>query len=159
MTPPEYSAPRVVALVDDLMFASRIAGTLGAQGYDVVIAGTVDAVQHAARVRMADGILVSFASPLLDWRGAIQAFRTDTTLRDVPLLAFGPHVDMEARAAAKAAGADRVVTNGAFFARMVAIVGALVSNREAGEPGSTEEDGDDDATTPPFADPPPRNEG
>src|SRR5438270_4605904 len=152
MTPPEYSAPRVVALVDDLMFASRMAGMLGAQGYDVVIGGTVDAVRHGARGRTADGILVSFASPFLDWHGAIQAIRTDAILRDVPLLAFGPHVDREARAAAKAAGANRVVTNGAFFARMVAIVGALVGNREAGEPGSTEEDVDDDATTPPFAD-------
>ena len=40
MTQPEYPTPHIVALVDDLMFASRIAGTLGAAGYDVRIVAT-----------------------------------------------------------------------------------------------------------------------
>jgi DNA-binding response OmpR family regulator len=130
MTQAEYPMPQIVALVDDLMFASRIAGTLGASGYDVRTVATIEELRAAVQERTPDGILVSFASPFLDWRGAIKVIRADARLAETPLLAFGPHVDTEARAAAKDAGADRVVTNGAFFARMAEIVGALVGSRE-----------------------------
>jgi CheY-like chemotaxis protein len=132
----EYPMSQIVALVDDLMFASRIAGTLGASGYDVRIVATVEELWPVVQERTPDSILVSFASPFLDWRGAIQAIRADARLAETPLLAFGPHVDTEARAAAKAVGADRVVTNGAFFARMAAIVGALIGSRGVEESGS-----------------------
>lgn len=138
MTQPECSAPRVVALVDDLLFASRIAATLGAHGYDVRVVGTMAELRAAAGERAPDGIVLSFASPSLDWQGAIRAIRADATLAATPLLAFGPHVETQARAAARAAGADRVVTNGAFFARMAEIVGALIGGREVEQSGSLE---------------------
>lgn len=121
---------RVIALVDDLMFATRIAGTLGTCGYDVQIAADVEQLIALARAERPDGIVVSFASPFLDWRGAIARVRADAALRPMPLLAFGPHVDTAARADAAALGADRVVTNGAFFARMGTIVKALVGRTD-----------------------------
>ena len=65
------------------------------------------------------------ACPSSDWEGAIRAIRAEPALRETPLLAFGPHVDTAGRAAAAAAGATRVVTNGAFFNRMAAIVGEV----------------------------------
>jgi hypothetical protein len=42
-------------------------------------------------------------------------------------------VDTGARAEAAAAGADQVVTNGAFFARMAEIVGTLIRSRRVEE--------------------------
>lgn len=128
--------PRLIALVDDLLFASRIAGTLGARGYHVEIAADAAQLRALARAARPDGIIVSFASPFLDWRGAIGDVRADAALHDVPLLAFGPHVERAARAEARALGADLVATNGAFFARMGPIVDALVSR--AGDPVSEE---------------------
>jgi DNA-binding response OmpR family regulator len=140
MSETEYSRPFIVALVDDLLLASRIEGTLGAHGYDVRIAATVEELRKAARARIPAGIVMSFGSPLLDWRGAIRSIRADAMLAGIPLLAFGPHVDTDARAEATAAGADRVVTNGVFFARMAESIGALVGSRRVGQSGGREAD-------------------
>lgn len=130
MVTPTARAKRVIALVDDLLFATRIAGTLDAHGYRVEIAADADQLIAIAHVERPDAVIVSFASPLLDWRGAIGIVRADPTLHTVPLLAFGPHVDTAARADAATLGADRVATNGAFFARMGTIVDALVGRTD-----------------------------
>lgn len=39
-----------------------------------------------------------------------------------PTLAFGPHVDIEARRAAKAAGVTRIVSNGQFHSDMFVLI-------------------------------------
>lgn len=122
---------RILALVGDLLFASRIEGTLGACGYDVRTASAAVAAD-AAREWEPDGIVVSFGAPAQDWEGAIRAIRAEPSLAETPLLAFGPHVDTAGRAAATAAGATRVVTNGAFFNRMPDMIAALLG-RVGGE--------------------------
>ena len=40
----------------------------------------------------------------------------------VPTLAFGPHVDVESRRAAKAAGVTRIVSNGQFHGDMAGLI-------------------------------------
>jgi CheY-like chemotaxis protein len=118
---------RILALVDDLLFASRIEGSLGAAGYAVRCVPATAEAAIIAREWRPDAVVVSFGAPFRDWEGAIRAIRGDPALRDTPLLAFGPHVDTAGRAAAMGAGATRVVTNGAFFNRMTAVVGELVA--------------------------------
>ncbi len=117
---------KVLVLVDDLLFASRIEGTLGACGYDVRIAPVMMEAAQVAREWDPDGIVVSFGAPFQDWESAIRAFRSDPLSVETPLLAFGPHVDTAGRAAALAAGATHVVTNGAFFNRMPDAIAVLV---------------------------------
>jgi hypothetical protein len=56
-----------------------------------------------------------------------------------PLLGFGPHVDVDGRRAAKAAGLTRIVSNGEFHRDLVALV-ARYAHPPAGE-GWTTEDG------------------
>ena len=40
----------------------------------------------------------------------------------MPTLAFGPHVDVEGRRAAKAAGVTRIVSNGQFHSDMAGLI-------------------------------------
>ncbi len=117
---------KILALVDDLMFASRIEGTLSADGYDVRITPLTTSVATVAREWEPDGIVVSFGALFQDWEGAIRSIRAEPSLAKTPLLAFGPHVDTIGRTAATAAGATRVVTNGAFFNRMPDVIAALL---------------------------------
>lgn len=124
---------RIAAITDDLLFASRIEGTLNALGYVVRTMSATLASVERVREWTPDGIVVSFGAPLSDWEGVVRAIRAEPALRDTPLLAFGPHVDDAGRAAASAAGATRVVTNGAFFNRMAAIVAELVGGRRTGQ--------------------------
>lgn len=117
---------KVLVLVDDLLFASRIEGTLGATGYVIRIAPVTVEAARIAREWEPDGIVVSFGVPFRDWEGAIRAIRSEASFAETPLLAFGPHVDTAGRAMAAAAGATRVVTNGAFFNRMPDVIAALL---------------------------------
>lgn len=118
----------IFALVDDLMLATRIENTLRVSGYTVRIVPTTAELLAAARANVPGVIIVHFGAPFLNWEGAIRAVRDESSLAAVPLLAFGPHVETESRAAARVAGATRVVTNGAFFNGMPRIIAALLSD-------------------------------
>lgn len=130
MTHQKATMKKILALVDDLLFASRIEGTLRVNGYAVRIAPVAAATAAIAREWEPDGIVVSFGAPIQDWEGAIRAIRAEPSLAETPLLAFGPHVDTAGRAAAAMAGATRVVTNGVFFNRMADVIAALVGSSQ-----------------------------
>lgn len=116
----------IIALIGDLMFASRIVGTLETAGVHVRIVSDGAELVASAQKTPPDGIIINFGAPFLDWEGAIRAIRAEPSLHTTPVLAFGPHVDTAGRAAAKAAGATRIVTNGAFMNGMPKIITALV---------------------------------
>lgn len=126
MTKSPQAGQRILVVVDDLLFASRIEAALGAAGYAVRSVPVTAEAATIAREWLPDAVVVSFGVPFHDWEGAIRAIRAEPTLNDTPMLAFGPHVDTAGQAAAVAAGATHVVTNGVFFNRMAAVVEALI---------------------------------
>ena len=96
---------RVVALIDDLLFGSNVAGALRAAGHEVALVGSPE---RAARV--AGGcelLIVDLAGGAIDPAGALDA--VPGTRAGVPSLASYAHVHPEARAAALHAGFRRVV--------------------------------------------------
>ncbi len=111
----------IVVLNRDLFFGVRIGNTLRALGYRVAF--VPDAAAFAARLQgpgpvPALGIVDIAARP--DW-SAIAALAADPAI-PTPILAFGPHKDLEGMRAAKAAGVTRVVSNGDFHRGMVELV-------------------------------------
>ena len=105
------AAPLVLALVPDLMFASRIDGTLRQLGYRVTVVKDAAALHKAARGEGSALVLVDLAARGVDVAAAIAALKADAATRALPVVAFGPHLDEPAREAAAAAGADAVVAN------------------------------------------------
>lgn len=111
------SPPLVHALVDDLFFRAKIEATATAVGVRVAFARTAQEL-----TAWFDGddlptlVLVDLA--LADHEAA----RAIRTLKDRPgppaVVAFGPHQDVDAFAAARAAGADRVLARSALVARL-----------------------------------------
>ena len=119
----------IVVLNRDLMFGVRIGNQLRALGYDVTFAR--DTAEFAARLRTTDpapslGIIDMNAG--VDW-GQVSAVVENPAI-ECPLLAFGPHLDVEGRRAAKAAGVDRLVSNGEFHRDMVRLVGRYARSGE-----------------------------
>ena len=114
----ESSAPQVVALVLDLMFASRVRGV----------------ASDAAVVRSADSLLEAVGPGtrlvLVDLQadGALEAIEG---LSDRPagvrVVAWGPHVMEDTLSAAEAAGADDVMARGAFVKALPRLVAAARS--------------------------------
>lgn len=98
---------QVVALENDLFFAVKIRDTLKQAGYEAHL--TRSAAEF--RERLAEGgyavALINTAARGVDWRSGIAAARE----MGVPVVAYGPHVDLDTQAAARAAGAARVIVN------------------------------------------------
>ncbi len=111
----------IVVLNRDLMFGVRIANQLRAAGYAVTFAQKTS--EFVSRLRQADPKpvlgLVDMNTPV-EWP-LIQALVLDTA-NATPLLGFGPHLDIQGRRAAKAAGLSRIVTNGEFHQDTIAFV-------------------------------------
>jgi len=115
--------PHVIALVDDLMFLSRIREAARATGADVLCArGAADAVAAArAGGRL---VLVDADASRLPWAEALAALRVEPALRALPVVAFVSHVHPERARAATAAGASRVLSRGAFVRELPGLLAA-----------------------------------
>jgi hypothetical protein len=111
-----------VVLNRDLLFGSRIRSALARLGLESRFVATAE--QFAAALSQEPN---SVAIGIIDMNGAISwdaisevQSRGDTGL--VPTLAFGPHVDIEGRRAARAAGVTRIVSNGQFHSDMAGLI-------------------------------------
>jgi CheY-like chemotaxis protein len=125
----------VLALAPDLLLASRIEQALAPLGYAVEC--VADAATLLARARAARPalVLVDLAARGTDPLGAIAALKGDDELATVPVVAFGPHREAERLAAARAAGADRAVSNGRLVADLPGLVGQVGGGAAAGPRG------------------------
>lgn len=98
---------RVVALVPDLLFGSKIHAALAAAGHDVTLTG--DEADARAQARDADVLVVDLASGTVDGAALIEAMGAGGELATTRTLAFYSHVDVDVRERAVAAGFDLVV--------------------------------------------------
>ena len=95
----------------------RSATTLKHAGYTTRTARTLDAFTQGLADKP-DIALVNTAARGVDWRAGIAAARE----ADVPVIAFGSHVDLETQAEARKAGATRVIANSKLAADLPGIV-------------------------------------
>ncbi len=103
---------RVLALVPDLLFGSRVQGSLLAAGHEVELIGA----EAALRSRLNDtaqpppGVLVvDLTNEDLDGAGVVRSLTGGGLLARTRTLGFYSHVDAPARARAEQAGFDLVV--------------------------------------------------
>ena len=104
----------VIALVSDLMFASRIREAAAPLGIGVRSARGPEALLEACRAEAPALVLVD----LDDDRGraveAVRSLRQDQALQALTVIGFVSHVDAERAQAAKDAGCSRVLARSAF---------------------------------------------
>lgn len=113
MTNPEPAL--LLAIVDDLFVRSRIDAAANVAGVEVRYVGSTDEVSAAVRERPVLAVLVGMAATRRPWPALIRQIRAEPSTRGLYVLAFGPHKNLELRAQALGAGADRVVANSAFI--------------------------------------------
>jgi len=111
---PQPAAPAVLALVADLIFASRIRGAADAQGVPVQVVRSADELLARARAAPPRLVLVDLEARAADPAGTIARLRATPEGAGVPIIAFGAHVNRDAIEAARAAGATRVLARSAF---------------------------------------------
>jgi CheY-like chemotaxis protein len=109
----------IVAIVDDLLFGSRIRAATEAAGTRVTFVRHGGSVEDAVRAAGAALVIVDLGAP-----GAADAIRAVRALEGarIPIVAFASHMRADLIAEARAAGADRVLARSAFVAELPTLV-------------------------------------
>src|SRR5512143_3563690 len=113
---------RVIAVIDDLLFLSRIREAAVGAGVEVVQARDQAALLAAAPP--ARLVLVDADSDRIPWPRAIAALRADPTLAEIPVVAFLSHVAADRAEIARAAGIRRVLSRAAFVKELPGLLSA-----------------------------------
>jgi CheY-like chemotaxis protein len=104
----------VLAIVDDLLFASKIRGTAEEIGVTVKFARNADAMLNAARRDQPDLIIFDLNAERNNPADMARQLKADEQLRSIPLLGFFSHVQTELQRQAEEAGIDQVIPRSAF---------------------------------------------
>lgn len=109
----------ILALEKDLFFAVKMRDTLRHHDMEVTTVRTLPALaEKLTGTEKPALVIINIASKGVDWEGAISQARE----LGLPVLAFGSHMDLEARARALQAGAQKVVANSKFARDMPGLV-------------------------------------
>lgn len=114
----------VIAVVDDLFFASKIRGAGEQGGVPVTFARSVDALLDAARRDPPSLIIVDLHTKKIDPIELAVSLKGDDQLRSIPLVGFFSHVQVELQQAAMVAGYDRVMARSAFVNKLAEMLSA-----------------------------------
>lgn len=121
---------RILALEKDLFFSVKMRDTLRHHGMEVTTVRTLPAIEQrlsAASDERPDLVIVNTATQGVNWEAAIRQARA----QGLPVLAFGSHMDLDARARALAAGAGKVVANSKFTSDMPGLVKRMLQEPTA----------------------------
>ena len=112
----------VLALVDDLMFKSKIKSIAAKSGASVAFAGSSDAALTTMRASPPSLVVFDLNNPRTDPLGVVAAMKQDAALRSIPTVGYVSHVDVRTIDAAKAAGVDNVLPRSAFAMKLAELL-------------------------------------
>jgi len=120
----------ILALEKDLFFAVKIRDTLRYHEMEAQTVRTLEKFEQGLTTTDEGKpalVIVDIAIQGVDWEEAIRLARAN----GYPVLAFGSHMDLEARARALQVGARRVVANSKFAKDMPGLIRRMLSEPEA----------------------------
>ena len=118
---------KILLLERDLFFVVKVRDTLSHLGYETQVArGAEDFARKLAADTPALAMVHTGLAGVA-WEAVIAQAKA----AQVPTLAFGSHIDLEAQQAARRAGADRVISNSKLANDLPAIVERMVSRGDA----------------------------
>ena len=116
---------RIIAACSDVFFAVKINAAVKNAGMELKLANShADAIEKA-RAQPAL-IIVDLNDRTIPALPLVQELKADQELRNIPVLAFLSHVQVELEAEAKAAGIEAVVPRSVFSAKLPELISRLV---------------------------------
>jgi CheY-like chemotaxis protein len=110
-----------VLLSRDLLFTVKVAGTARELGFRVAVAGDAERAAAMIEEHQPRAVFVDLAAGPLASPETLAALQR-TAGPETPFIAFGSHVDVQALAAARAAGCREVMPRSKFSAELPEIV-------------------------------------
>jgi CheY-like chemotaxis protein len=114
--------PVVVALIDDLLFLSRVREAAKGSGAEVKTVRSADALLEACRVTPDALVIADLDSPRLRAVEAVKALRADSALAPIPVVGFLSHVQVGLARDAREAGVTRVLARSAFVQELPGLI-------------------------------------
>jgi DNA-binding response OmpR family regulator len=127
----------ILALEKDLFFSVKMRDTLRHHDIEVKTVRNLPAFEERLTAKdegLLALVIVNTATIGVDWETAIRKART----AGLKVLAFGSHMDLEARSKALEAGAQRVVANSKFTSDMPGLVKRMLDEPDASSLYETE---------------------
>jgi putative two-component system response regulator len=112
----------VLAIVDDMFFASKIRATAEAVGVDVSFPRSVEKLLEKAREVKPQLVIVDLHNTKIDPVALSRELKSNEDLRDVKLLGFFSHVHTDLQRSALAAGFDKVIPRSVFARDLAQII-------------------------------------
>jgi PleD family two-component response regulator len=118
----DYDHVVILAILDDLMFTSKIKLAATQMGAQVTFARSADAALAEMRKSPPTLVIFDLNNPRTDPIGTVAAMKADAALAAVPTVGFVSHVDAVTIDAARHAGVDDVLARSAFVQRLPEIL-------------------------------------
>lgn len=112
----------ILAILDDLLFTSKIRATAQQRGVTVSFARSSTAALEQMRTQAPALVILDLNNPRTDPLGTLAAMHADTALASIPTLGYVSHVDSATIDAARQAGIGEVMARSAFTTRLSEIV-------------------------------------
>jgi PleD family two-component response regulator len=113
---------RVLAAVEDILFASKIRAAAESLGVDYDSARSVEAAAAKARTDRPSLVIADLHGVRCDPFALAETFKADPALRAVPLVGFFSHVQVELKRRAESAGFDHVLPRSVFNQKLPQIL-------------------------------------
>ncbi len=112
----------ILAVLDDLLFTSKIRATASHLGVSVTFARSSATALDAMRATVPGLVILDLNNAHIDPLGIVAAMKADPVLADIPTVGFVSHVQGDVIEAARRAGVGEVLARSAFAARLADIL-------------------------------------
>jgi PleD family two-component response regulator len=108
----------ILAILDDLLFTSKIKTTAAQLGIQVAFARSSNAALAEMRSRTPALVIFDLNNPRTDPLGTLRSMKADPVLAGIPTVGYASHVQVDVIDAAKQAGVGDVMARSAFSQRL-----------------------------------------
>ena len=112
----------ILAVLDDLMFMSKIKTTAGQLGVAVTFARSADAALTEMRKAAPSLVILDLNNARIDPLGIVSSMKQDPALAAIPTVGYASHVQTDVIDAARQAGVGDVMARSAFTQQLAEIL-------------------------------------
>src|SRR5262245_8945699 len=112
----------IIAVLDDLMFTSKIRATAGQLGVAVTFARSADAALGEMRKETPSLVILDLNNPRTNPLGIVSSMKQDPALASIPTVGYASHVQVDVIDAARQAGVGEVMARSAFTQQLSEIL-------------------------------------
>ena len=118
----DYDHAVILAILDDLMFTSKIKTAAGQLGVPISFARSAQAALADMRAHTPALVIFDLNNPRTDPLGTVGVMKADPALARIPTVGFASHVQTDVIEAARRAGVDEVLARSTFTQRLPEIL-------------------------------------